>query len=726
MRSLKRIAARIPAATAALFLLPHLVAAEEPALGEIIVTAEKRQTDLQKTAAAISVVSGDTLANEQIHSILDVTGSLPNVNIGTVTGQADIAIRGIGFGTLNPGDEGRIAFYTDGIYVARPSNQLGSFFDIDHVEVLRGPQGTLYGRNATGGAFQLLTRNPTRDLSGYFNVTAGNYGLIQTEGAISGPLSATLSGRISFQTVNRGGYGHNLFDGTPINNANMQAVRAKLLWEPSDNFESTLTGHYSHEKDRNYGFLWLGPAIPGIPLTFPTLINSQNIRTNNDFEDYRESYGADLNSVYHLSNSVQLKTLVGYEHSNYNVKEDGDGSTLYLIRSESAENSNETTAEVQLVGDVERMHWIAGLYYFHEIDTPLNRTPLSGLPFGLPNILYQGDAIFATLKTNAGAGYGNFTYDFTDKLSATVGARYSVEEKKDLGDTQELDFVRLYTGTFLPTIPSPGFPVNQEKTFYSFTPTATLDYKFTPQIYGYATYSRGYKSGGFNFGSLQHAFNPEKITDYEIGLKTKFFNSLLTTNVAVFHYDYSNIQTQIVTLTPPSIIVENAGASQVDGIEAEIVAVPTSGLRLDASIGLLNARYTEFLTADPSRPALGTLNLDGNKLPYAPAYTLNTGVQYEWPVLQGTVTLRGEYLRVARAFFTPFNLDTISQSAYGLGNAFLTLKADDHISATVFVRNIGDTFVKSFGFVGLANIGSPVEGTVQPPRTYGVTLGYKF
>ncbi len=211
-----------------LLLLPTCLHAEEQ-LETIVVSAEKRATDLQTTPAALSVVSGQALADEQIHSILDIAGSLPNVQVGTVTGQADIAIRGIGFSTLNPGDEGRVAFYVDGIYIARPSNQLGAFFDIDRVEVLRGPQGTLYGRNATGGAFQLLTRNPTRELSGYLTVTGGNYGLVQTEGAISGPLSETLSGRVAFQTVNRNGYGKNLFSGKDVNDASTQAVRGKLL-----------------------------------------------------------------------------------------------------------------------------------------------------------------------------------------------------------------------------------------------------------------------------------------------------------------------------------------------------------------------------------------------------------------------------------------------------------------------------------------------------------------
>jgi iron complex outermembrane receptor protein len=704
-------------------------------LAEIVVTAERRTTNLQTTPIAVSVLGGEDLENKQVNSVLDLTGSLPNVSIGTNTGQANISVRGIGFTTLNPGDDGRVAYYVDGVYISRPSAQLGQFFDVDRVEVLRGPQGTLYGRNATGGAFNVYSRNPTQEASGYLDLTVGNYDLVQAEGALSGPLSDTLSARVAFQTVNRGGYGTNLLTGRPVDNAHTSSVRTKLLWRPGAGTEVTLTGNYHHEDDANYGYHKFGRSFPFVVIKAedvlgvgPILIRSHDVNGDAESEprNVRTSYGTTLDVKNELSDALTFRTIAAYEHSQYSMKHDGDGSILPLVISMQREKADQYSVESQLIGEYGSLHFVLGGYYFHEDNSPRNQALFNRLLFNPtgPSQLVQGVTLFTNFHTDAAAVFGQATYDLTDRLSVTVGGRYSYERKKTVGDTLGYDTVTPYPPA-LPTTPQPGFPrPDRTASFDSFTPKFNIDYKFSDNVFVYASYTQGFKSGGFTFGSLQPGFLPETIKSYEAGIKTRLFDRRVTFNLSAFHYDYTNIQTQIVL--SPQIGVFNASAAKIDGIEGELVALVTPGLRLDANASILDAKYQTFMTTDPVRPSLGVLDLSGNRLPQAPTYTANAGVQYTWNIGSGTLMLRGEVRAVGVTYFTPYNTSALKMPAYAMGNAYLTYEDGKHWSANLWVRNVTDKFAWNSMFIEGATAGQQTSGVPLAPRTFGATLGYKF
>jgi iron complex outermembrane receptor protein len=698
---------------------------------DIIVTAERRETRLQETPVALTVISGDALGEKQVRSALDVASDLPSVSIGQSTGQAQISVRGIGFSTLNPGDEGRVAYYVDGVYIARPSAQLGSFFDVDRVEVLRGPQGTLYGRNATGGAFNVFTRQPTREATGYLDVTFGNYGLVSTEGALSGPISSTLSARVAAQTVNRGGYGRNVITGESIDNANSASVRGIVRWEPSPVFRMDVTADYHREDDRNYALLSFGPGLPGVALDPGAINYSQDVAENTSNYNRRRSYGVGTNITYDLSDTISAKATIAYKYSNFDLL-NGEGTPQPFAHSRQEETSNQFSAEFQLDGSSSWLNWATGVYYFREKISGTNRAAVLASAFGGPNYVAQGFFLTADLYTDAIAGYGQATASITDKLSLTLGARYSSEKKRDRNDILGVDVSTPFPdpsapGGEAPIGPQPGFPQNQDATFNSFTPKVTIDYKITPDIFVYATYSQGFKSGGFNYATLQQAFKPERLTNYEGGIKTTWFDKRLRANLSVFHYDYTNIQTQIVSSNPPGVFVQNSGKARIQGLEVELMAKPVNFLQLDATLGLLDTKFGDFITADPARPALGPLQIGGNHIPQAPSYTLNLGAQVSKDIDIGKVTLRGEYRSTGRTYFTIFNTPETMQRPFDIVSAYLTvLTADKRWHATAFVKNIGNTFAATSMFIQFAGFGGGLSGSAIAPRTYGLTLGYKF
>jgi iron complex outermembrane receptor protein len=714
--------------------------AEDPdRLDEIVVTAERRETSLATTPIAVSVLGGEDLEKRQVRSVLDLATSLPSVNMSTFGGQAQISIRGLGLSVLKPGDDGRVAFYSDGIYVSRPTAQLASFFDIERVEVLRGPQGTLFGRNATGGAFSIITRKPAPDDSGYLNVTAGNYGLFETEGALNAALSDKLSARLAFKTVSRNGFGTNLATGKDIDDAHQRAVRLSTLWEPSSDLSVEIVGSHYRHKEAGSNYTAFSTVTPGAQLVGQAfggkiLFNSRDAYLDTEPYDSAEVTSLSGNATWKLADGFSLKLLSGYVHTNHAFVSDADQTSFNLGSSNQFERSKQFSSELQLLGELPRLHWVAGLYYFHERDYVENTAPLSKALFGTGPFalrdptLAQGAVSFATLVTDAYAAYGQATYDITDRLSVTAGLRYSSEHRQDLNDTRQFDITRSYPPR-LPLILAAGFPRNLSANFDSLDPKFSIEYKATDDIFLYASYTTAFKSGGFNWSSTQFAIQPEDITAYEGGIKTSWLDHRLTVNLSAFKYDYKDIQTTVVTFVPNTqILVLNAASAGIKGAEIELNALPAPGLRLDATFSFLDARFRKFATGDSSRPTLGVLNLSGNWLPQTPRYSLNLGIQYAAEIGAGKLTPRIEYQAVGKTYYTPFNLENTAQKPYGITNAYISFEHGNW-TATAFVRNLTNEKVAS-GLFNQSGIfgggGGYISGRLLPPRTYGLTVGYDF
>jgi iron complex outermembrane recepter protein len=698
----------------------------ENVLEEIVVTAERREGSVQTTAASITALSGDNLVERGLSDLQSLSTAVPNVNVGELFGQARIAIRGVGFEASNPTFEARVAYHLDGVYISRPAAAAAAFFDVERVEVLRGPQGTLYGRNATGGAVNVISRKPTDALSGYLDLTLGNYSLLETQGALSGSLSDTVSARVAFRTRDRDGYGENIVTGSDIDDAQARSVRASVHWQPGDVFDMTLTADHHVEDDHAYGVHYFGPGSPtlvprGLALGGIAAANLRDVANERDPANDREFSGSTLRARWDLGD-ITLSSLTSYRLSEYTTATDVDGTSYELSRYIQNEESTQRTQEFQLQGEHDNSRWTLGAFLFDEKIDGSVTFGLNSIILGGADQLRQGYLIKGNLQTKSAALFGEYTQDIGERLSLTLGARYSRDEK-EIDDLYQLDFVRPYSPSN-PPIPSRP-PRSADDAFDSFTPKFTIDYNFTVDTFGYLTVAKGFKSGGFNLGDNSPAYEPEEIWNYETGIKSTVLDGRLRNNVSVFYYDYKNLQVNKVETTV--VVIENAAESMVYGAEWELYVLPTDSLSLDLAVSWLHSEYDDYMTADPARLALGVLDLSGNQLPQSPELTVNFGAEYVWTLQAGDLKVRGEYRWVDDVYFTAFNTATAYQEANDTANAFVSFDhAGGHWGASAFVRNLTDETVIATSTPGTTLVGAPAVGTLMPPRTYGVRLTYKF
>ena len=696
-------------------------------IGDIVVTAQKRAENVQDIPLAITAIQGDTLQQRQVTAVDQLTTIAPSVNFGTYGGAARIAIRGIGFDIPDPGSEGRVAYHLDGVYISRPAAQLGTFFDVDRVEVLRGPQGTLYGRNATGGSINVISRAPTDDLSGYMNLTVGNYGRVATEGAISGSLADDVTARLAVMSNNRGGYGKNEYTGNDIDDANQRGARASLRIKPADNLTIDLSADFYRENDHAYGIHYFGQYSPDIPLRGAVLGGTtssklRNIRSDFDPTNRRELYGFAGTLTWDLGPAT-LKSISAYRHSEFRDVTDIDMTERPLSQFIFFERARQYSQELQLSGSFGNSNWLIGGYYFDEKILGSAQAARNLLVNGGADRLVNGFKVEGRLGTKATAVFGQLDLAVSDAFKVILGARYN-HEKHSINDIFQLDFVRDYAPN-APLVPMPGFPRQDEVTDNAFTPKAGFELKLNDDALIYGTVSRGFKSGGYNLGVNVPAFSPEKIWAYEAGLKLTTADRRLRANLAGFYYDYSNLQ--LAKVVNNSVVTENAGAAILYGGEAEVTFLPFNGLQLDGVLSVMHSEYRDYSSVDPGRPALGLQNLEGNSLVQAPDVTLTAGAQYSFAGLGGEIKLRGELNYRSKVYFTAFNVDSIAEPKNTKFNAFLTWTSDDgHVSATVFGRNLTDKITKTGGIVNSASFGTPLSGSISPPRTFGVTVGYNF
>jgi len=699
-------------------------AAAESGLDEIMVTAEKRATALQETPLAVTALRGDALEDRHIANVEDLTQAIPNVNFGQTTGNARIAIRGVGFDNITVGNEGRVAYHLDGVYISRPIAALGTFFDVDRVEVLRGPQGSIYGRNATAGAVNVITSTAEDRLGGYGRLTIGNYDLVKTEGAINAPLGSTLAVRIAFQTTDRDGYGRNLITGRDIDDEKTRSIRGKLRWKPADRVEFDLSADYRKEDDSNYGYHYLGRGSAtveplGLRLGGVVARDRRDLTADVQPSNNRMIWGTAFSAS--IDFGPVLTSISGYRESRFHQIADLDTTSVRLANFDQFERSRQFSQELRLTGDFAGGEWLIGGYYFDEAIEGGTGVAFDRLVLGAPAQLVQGLFIGGSIDAKALAAFGQVKVNLTDSLALIGATRYSTEKKR-IDELNALDFVRPYSPTN-PVVPQRSQQDSQR--WSAFTPKLGLEYKPSDDIFVYVTASKGFKSGGYNLGGIQPAFRPEILWDYEAGVKSDLFDGTMRANVSAFLYEYKNLQVSRVQGT--AIVIENAARAQLKGIEGELVFLPTRNLQFDLNFSLLDTKYKEFRTADPSRPELGVLDLSGNKLTQAPTYTISLGAQYSWDIGDGELTARGEGYFVDRIYFSPFNSARTSQGEASRFNAFLNFKtASERLTASLFVRNITNKQQLGTAAISTGLTGFPVIGTLQPPRTYGVQTGFRF
>jgi len=725
---------------------PVASAADSLALEEIVVTATKVAQDIDRAPAAITAITSDALGPGGIREVRDLAMAVPNLSVGDQFGVNRTFIRGIGMTSIDLGADGAVAFLQDGAMIPRPSHQLAGFYDLDQVEVLRGPQGTIYGRGATAGVVNMVTKKPTEDLDGYMNYTIGNYAATTFEGALGGPIAGdTLMGRISGKADKRDGYGRNLATGKPIDNRDAYAVRGSLRFKPSDTLDMVLMADYFKEDDYNYAFHFFGTTVvPEDQLAHNLLggrtifdyygdrgrkVDQRNIVSDQDPINERDGTAVSAIVDWGFAEGWNLKSITAWRDFSRFTRDDLDSSDVDMFgQNNYIEDSESWSQDFTLSGTAANVDWLMGANYFNEKMHGEVKVPLTNFAV-LVNALNAGNPEWVDLPAGAlnslnywqkgdvdVEAYGLFVegrYNFSDAFAMTLGARYNYEK-------------RTGTGSFIFDAIGVNVPTDKSKSWDRITPKVLFEYTNSHQGLLYAKYTQGFKSGVINIGSLNDVIDPEYVDAYEVGYKMSFADGRASLRTAAFYYDYTDLQVGFVN--EQSIVqTVNAASAENMGVEVEVAARLTEGLSANFSATWLDATYTDFVTGD-YRNNFEQVNLKGNYLQNAPKYTLYGALNYTRPITDdGSFIGRIEASYQDKVYFTEFNNSDAEQDAYGLLNLMAGYEGGDgKWSVTGWVRNATDEFIYSNNIITAPLYGSIRVGSLLPPRTYGLTLSLNF
>lgn len=709
---------------------------------EIIVTAQRRSDTIQDTPLSISAVTGDDLSRSSIFDTEALAASVPGLVIQRdVVGK--VIIRGIGTENFTVGGDPGVATYVDGAYIARSSAGIFDFFDVERVEVLRGPQGTLYGRNATGGVINVISKAPTEDLEVRGTLTYGNYDTMRAEAAVSGPITDGVRVRVAGLYSKRDGFTRNIFPGIgargldELDTKDLWAVRARFDIDLGERLKLELIGDI-YRDDSNPPAFWYTDNT--LPWQSPTSVFPRGLRTiSQGYETAtpglpnlrvgqanRQDQNGITGRLTYEGDGFLITSVTAWRDIGFDWINDGDGLSDFLVVYFQRDESEQFSQDLQIASSGDGpFKWILGASYLTEDSDGLYAIPL-GPAFGNSTIAYLG-----TNETEAFGVFAEGSYTFGD-LTVTAGLRYA-DEKKD--------------ATLNYLFPLAGLNLNyaESLSFNALTPRFVLEYQPREDLNFYASATRGFKSGGFSLlDNPLNAFDAEKVWAYEVGMKSQFANDRVRFNLAGFLYDYTD--QQLSQVTNLATLTSNAGSSTIWGIEGEFVVIPTPGLRLEGNVAYLNAKFDEFCTTDSRNPALPrdptnctftngaggtfvTSNLAGNRLPRAPDLTAFVAATYETALgnnLDGFV--RAEWQFTGDQFFSVFNRPNIAQPGYHLFNASAGISsADKTWNVQVWGRNIFDKeYFSNLFESGVLDFLVIPQGFVAPPATYGVTVGFNF
>ena len=677
--------------------------AQENILEEVVVTATKRALALQDLAGSANVLGADRLGPGGIQEVRDMQVDIPNLSIGDQFGFARVFMRGIGMTSIDIGGEGAVAFLQDGAIVPRPAAQLMGMFDLSQVEVLRGPQGTLYGRGATGGAINMVTAKPGKELGGYLSVTAGNYSLAQFKGAIDVPMGDALSMRLAASVDSRDGYGNNIFTGSDVNDRDASAYRATFVYDAGGPLTATLSAQYYEEDDNNYAFSYFGQSqgsnIP-VPFGVPILGGSTVDMVGGDFYDInsdqepindRDGQLINLTIDYVFNDSWSLKSVTSSQSMDRFLRDDLDSTDANLFgQNNYTEESDSFGQELILNFSNDRLDVLSGVMYFEEELYGEVKVPLTNICFllapdacGTPvgeflnggNYLQDGD-----VDIEAWGAYVEATYSLSDNWTLIGGLRYNYEERDG-------------TGSFIFDAISLNVPTNQRESWNDLTPRVTIQYSPNDNMMLYATYTEAFKSGVINTGSTSPPLDPETVDAFELGIKGQNSSGTLKYSVAAFFYDYQDMQISFVDETS-TVSTINAAEAENSGLELEIEGSFGTGFSFDFYLTYLNAEYQEFFNGDYAN-GFAIADLSGNTLPNAPESTAKLGLNWEGQVGSGVLRLRGEAYYQDDVYFTEWNRADAYQASYEQYNASAEYSWNDQWQLSVWGRNLSDEEVMS-------------------------------
>ncbi|WP_299646032.1 TonB-dependent receptor [Sphingomonas bacterium] len=649
---------------------------------DIVVTATRRAERLQDVPIAVTAIGGSQLASAGVTDIRQLTAVVPGFNGGRNFAVMQPVIRGVGSTGITLLDESNVAVYIDGIYQPNSYTTMLELVEVERVEVLRGPQGTIFGRNATGGLVNVITPDPKHDFRGKVVGSYARFGGandVNLRGYVTGGLSDTVAMDLAVVYRHNGGYIDDLVNGGQIGRTSYFDVRSKLLFEPSDNVEIVLTLGYANSEDfaanavQPYENNARGRAFPGNILASRPYQASLNLEPFMKFDRY--------NAALKVSTDIgfaNLESTTAYTRSSIDQQSDSDASNILLAQNEIHPQSEAYSQEFRLLsGGGGPFRWIAGLYAFRQTGEALVNVITSAGPPAPVN----RTVINASGSTTAFAGFAEGTYALTDRLELTVGARYS-DEKRDM------------------TAGANGriFVDDVDTSFSQLTYRGSLKYDLSPTANVYASYSTGFKSGVFNTYSVSPVpTDPERIKALEVGFKADPL-SWLRTNAAIFKYVYDDLQVTARDQNGTAYILQNAAKADIWGGELEVTAMPTPDLSIRVAASYNKATYDEFPLAQVYVPLpaggnqTAALDVSGNDLIRAPRYTLNLGVGYGFDLGGGRVQLSGNLFHSAKVFHDFLNIAV--QDAYSLLNAEIAwTDAAQRVRVALFGSNLTDARV---------------------------------
>ncbi|MBN8715077.1 MAG: TonB-dependent receptor [Xanthomonadales bacterium] len=721
--------------------------AEATQLQEVTVSARRRDESLEKVPVAVSAFSSEDLKDLQADDIDGLQGAVPGMNIVQGRGSSssvNVFIRGIGqpdaLQTFDPG----VGMYVDDVYYSRIQGALFSLFDIAQVEVLRGPQGTLYGKNSTGGAIKIVTKDPSSTPEGSIEGTLGDYGRREGRFYFSGPLGATVSGNLAGVYSRTDGYVTDPANGQKYNNENTKAVRGKLKWQPSDTFSATLAADYTKQDTA----LTLGEAMA--PLYATDLLLGQVLLYTPDpgkYDFHGETsfgpghgqklthYGASLHMDWHLADRWDLKSISAWRKLHSDSYIDIDATALQLGDVLVDLHQKQISQELQLQYDNgSNLQAVYGLYYMDE-KVPSHQESYADdfIRFATLPITFLR-TIDDRLENKSWAGFAHLNWEFVPSWTLAVGVRYTHETKDYWRTTSAFYGAPLQAFSEDPQAVIPGI----SKSWSAVTPSLSLEKQFTPQVMGYVSANRGFKSGGFNgrandvATAAKPTFNPEYVWTYELGLKMRSADNRLQGNFAAYHSNYSDFQARVSEVQNPGSVnptfgfpVLNAAKLKIDGLEFEGAAVLGEGTKLSTQLAWMDARYDKFV--DPRTqidPSLASLH---DHVPFSPKLTARVALAHTFSLPSGSaLTLGADAAYRGDTWLSVDNRDVLMQKAYTVTGVFGVFDSvDGHWQLRAGVRNLGDKVYKTDGqeFSSVANIQTAYYGA---PRNWYASARYNF
>jgi iron complex outermembrane recepter protein len=745
--------------------------AESGGLQEIIVSAQRREENLQRAAVPVSAVSGESLVSAGITETVSLSKLVPSLVIQPAGGTTmNFYLRGVGTLQGNSFGENPVAFNFDGVYVARPTSPVGTFFDLERIEVVKGPQGTLYGRNATGGAINVLPKRPVLDeFGGDLMVELGDFESRKGSATFNIPLGATTALRIAAQAVDREGY---MSDG--YSDEVGQAARASFLIEPSERFSAVLVADYFHQDGNGVGSVLMPGAafpdfFPGYAAPDPDdRIGGSDPRSLAALQAFAATQFAPPfcggPGGFITSGCVAPPRDDGFIDSDFygvtaTIEADLGFATLTALpayrRSEGSfdgflpgfltrmqEENEQNSIEVRLASNAQgRTSYVVGAYYFTEDQDATN--------------YFEQGAISTTfftpdIETTSKAIFGQLTFSLTDTFRLVGGARYTDESREQLTSLAA-------GGRPGPVNPPPGPPFPGALDFSKTTWKAGIEWDVAEQSLLYANVATGFKAGGFFVASPpNNTFLPEELAAYTIGAKNRFLDNRLQLNLEAFYWDYEDQQITFVGgisspagITPGALTI-NAGQAEMKGLELEMQAAAGNAGLFTANLQYLDGEYESLVftalsasgapirtgclvsgsrqanpgTPNPSR--LFDLDCSGKPAINSPEWSANLGYEHRFQIGGDKGLVLGARTRLESSRY--LNIDYLPeqhQDSYKLSDLYLTLFGpDDRWSFTAFVNNIEDETVLSGAFT--RPVLQTVYGSLHPPRTYGGRFTYRF